>query len=381
MRSDRKSFDRETLLVKFDGMKLPRIALVASLTSTLAIPSVLAQETATTDPVGFVTVGITAGTGTTKRNTLFSVPLLETESIQGQVAGTITGVTANTISNSNAGWADGALSQPETPFLIQITSGAAEGRMFLISSSANTGGAILGAANTPTTVTVSSLDAAQVDLTSLGIVTGTDTYKIYACDTLSSFFGTPETTGIQGGTSAANADTVIVVLNGSASTYFYNTGVTPSRWSRVAFGSPSAANVALLPYYGVQYARLAATPLSLVVTGGVPTEGRKVSVKNSGPTLLSQYWPADSTLQSLALNSIPGWLSGPNASSADTVVLTSGGSASTYFYDGTNWRRVAFGSPLADNTVIGVGTTVQIVRKGTAAGYGTLAQTPPYTLN
>jgi hypothetical protein len=362
-------------------MNLLRISLIASLASAVALPSSMAEATATTDPVGFVTVGITAGTGSTKRNTLFSVPLLETESIQGQAAGVITGVTANTISNSNAGWTAGALSLPETPFLIQITSGAAEGRMFLISSSANTGGAISGTANTGTTVTISSLDAAQVDLTALGIVAGTDTYKIYACDTLSSFFGTPASTGIQGGTSASNADTVTVVLNGSSSTYFYNTGVTPPRWSRVAFGSPSAANVALVPYYGVQYARLAASPLSLVVTGGVPTESRKVSVKTSGPTLLSQYWPADSTLQSLALNTLPGWLSGPNASSADTVVLTSVGSANTYFYDGTNWRRVAFGSPLANTTVIGIGTTVQIIRKGTAAGYGTLSQNPPYTLN
>lgn len=361
-------------------MNFLRFSLIASLASTFALPSATAQ-TATTDPVGFVTVGITAGTGTAKRNTLFSVPLLETEAIQGQVSGVITGVSSNTITNTNAGWVAGALSQPSTPYLIQITSGAAEGRMFLISSSANTGGAIAGAANTSTTVTVSSLDSAQVNLTSLGIVNGTDTYKIYACDTLSSFFGTPASTGIQGGTSASNADTVVVVLNGSSSTYFYNTGVTPARWSRVAFNSPSAENVALLPFYGVQYSRLAASPLTFVVTGGVPTEGRKVSVKNSGPTLLSQYWPADSTLQSLGLNTLPGWLSGNNANSADTVVLTSGGSASTFFFDGTNWRRVGFNNPVANNTAIGIGTTVQIFRRGTAAGYGTLSQNPPYTLN
>ena len=364
-------------------MNLFRFSLSILLVTLLAAPVALAQEpaTATTDPVGFVTVGVAAGTGTTKRNTLFSLPLLETEAIQGQVAGTITGVTANTIVNSNAGWGAGALSNPETPYLIQITSGEAEGRMFLISSSANTGGAINGTANTGTTVTVSSLDAAQVDLTNLGIVAGSDTYKIFACDTLSSFFGTPDTTGIKGGSSAATADTVVVVLNGSASTYFFNTAASPPRWSRVGFNSPAAANVPLLPYYGVQYARLADTPLSFVVTGGVPTGVRKVSVKSSGLTLLSQYWPADSTISSLGLNTLAGWLSGANAASADTVVLISNGSASTYFYDGTNWRRVGFNNPIANTTVIGVGTTVQIVRKGAAAGYDTLTQSPPYTLN
>ena len=357
-------------------MNVLRFSLIASLATSFALPSVNAQ-TATTDPVGFVTVGITAGTGTAKRNTLFSVPLMETESIAGQVAGTITGVTSNTISNSNAGWTAGALSQPATPYLIQITSGAAEGRLFLISSSANTGGAVAGTANTATTVTVSSVDVAQADLTSLGIVVGTDTYKIYACDTLSSFFGTPASTGIQGGTSAANADTVVVVVNGSASTYFYST--TASRWARVFTGSPDASNVPLLPYYGVQYARLAASPLSFVVTGGVPTEPRKVAVKNSGTTLVSQFWPSDSTLLSSGLSSVV--TAGASAAVADTVVLTSGGSASTYFYNGTNWRRVFTGSPLADSTPIPVGTTVQVVRKGSAAGFTVLSQSVPYSLN
>ncbi len=359
-------------------MKLPRIAFAALLTTTFALPSVFAQETATTDPVGFVTVGVTAGTGAAKKNTLFSLPLLETESIDGQVAGTITEVTANTISNSNANWTAGALSNPATPYLIQITSGAAEGRMFLISSSANTGGAIAGAPNTATTVTVSSLDASQVDLTSLGIVTGTDTYKIYACDTLSSFFGTPASSGVQGGSSAANADTIIAVVNGSSSTYFYST--TNNRWSRVALGSPDSSNVPLLPYYGIQYGRLANTPLSFVVTGSVPTIDRQVSIKNSGPTLLAQYWPADSTLGSLGLQNLPGWQTGSSASAADTVVLTSAGSANTYFYNGTNWKRVALGSPNADDTVIPLGTTISIIKKGSAAGYSTLAQQTPYSL-
>lgn len=344
----------------------------------IAVPTASAQETATTDPVGFVTVGITAGTGTAKRNTLFSLPLLETETITGQVAGTITGVTANAISNSNAGWTSGALSEPASPYLIQITSGAAEGRMFLISSSAATGGAIAGAANTATQVTISSLDTAQVDLTTLGIVVGTDTYKIFACDTLSSFFGTPASTGVQGGTSSANADTIIAVVNGSSSTYFYST--TNIRWSRVALGSPDASNVPLLPYYGIQYARIAATPLSFVVTGAVPTEQRKVAIKNSGPTMLAQYWPADSTLGSLGLQSLVGWQSGSSASVADTVVLASAGSANTYFYNGTNWKRVALGSPDADTTPIPLGTTVFIIKRGTASGYTTLTQQTPYSL-
>jgi hypothetical protein len=356
-------------------MNLLRISLIASVASAVALPVSMAQTTATTDPVGFVTISAAAGTGTSKKNTLFSVPLMETESITGQVAGTITGVTSNSISNSNAGWAPGLLSDPATPYLIQITSGAAEGRLFLIASSAATAGASAGTANTATTVTVSPIDAAQVDLTSLGIAVGSDTYKIYSCGTLSSVF--PPASGIQGGTSAANADTVVLVVNGASTTYFYRT-TPPARWTRVFAGSPDASNVPLLPYYGMQYQRIANTPLSATVTGEVPVKPRKVAVKNSGITLISQFWPADSTLLSSGLSSVV--TPGASASVADTVILTSGGSASTYWYNGTNWRRVFAGSPISDSTPIPIGTTVQISRKGTATGYTTLSQPVPYSL-
>ncbi len=357
-------------------MNITRFSLAAALASSVLLTGANGQTTATTDPVGFVTVGIAAGLGTAKKNTLFSVPLMETEEITGQVAGTITGVTASTISNSSAGWTAGALSQPATPFLIQITSGAAEGRLFLISSSANTGGAIAGTANTGTTVTVSSIDTTQVNLTTLGIVAGTDTYKIFACDTLSSFFGTPATSNVQGGTAAASADTIVAVSNGVPSTYFYNT--TSVKWVKVAFGSPDASNVALLPYYGVQYSRLANTALSFVVTGQVPTQQREVAVKNFGTTVVSQFWPTDTTLGTSGLSSVV--TAGATATLADTVLLTANGVVSTYFYNGTNWKKVAFGTPTADTTVLAIGTSMQIVRKGSASGYTTLSQAVPYNL-
>jgi hypothetical protein len=356
-------------------MKLPAKLALASLAAiALAVPA--SAQNATTDPVGFVTVNITAGTGTTKRNTFYSPPLLEAASITGQSSGIITAVSSNSITNSNAGWSPGELSNPATPYLIIITSGAADGRMFLISSSANTGGAISGVANTATSVTVSSIDTTQVNLTSLGIAAGTDTYKILACDTLSSLFGTPGATGILGGTSVANSDVVTMVVNGQATNYFYKTDAVPPRWTRQ---SPAidASNVAILPYYGLSYARLAATPLSFTVTGGVPTDPRQTSVKNSGNTIVSQFWPVDSTLATSGLSSVV--TAGGNVSVADVVTLTSNGSATNYFYNGTEWRRQ---SPniAANSTPIAVGTSVRISRKGSASGYSTLSQVVPYNL-
>jgi hypothetical protein len=350
-------------------MNFLRFSLIASLASAVALPVSMAQTTATTDPVGFTTVSITAGTGTAKRNTFFSLPLLETlENFSGNAAGTITGVGATTISDSSANWAAGALSQVASPYVIMITSGAAEGAMFLISSTSP---------NTSTSVTISSTDTAQVpNLANLGVASG-NTYKIFACDTLSSFFGVPSPTGISGGTSPSTADTILITVNGSASTYYYNT--TLGRWTRVAFGNPSAANTPLLPYYGLQYQRLGSTALSFVTTGNVPTISRKVQVKNSGVTLLAQYWPTSSTLSSLGLQSMPGWASG-NAQTGDNVLVTTGGSTLTYYYDGTNWRRVAFGNPISNNVEIPIGSAVQLSKKGNSPGYATLAQIRPYSL-
>lgn len=347
-------------------MKLHRLPLFTA-AAFAALAQLNAQTTVATDPVGFTTVSIAAGTGSSKKNTFFSLPLLETpDSLGGQVSGVITGVGTSTLTNSSAGWTAGGLSQAATPYVIMITSGTATGRMFLVG------------ANTTDTVTISANDITQTpNLTTLGIAAGTDTYKIYACDTLASFFGTPASSGVIGGTSVNSADTIVFNVNGALTTYYYNTSL--GRWTKSAFGNPSGANTAILPYYGMQYQRIGNTSLSFVTTGNVPTVARKVQIKNSGNTFLSQYWPANSTLSSLGLQNMPSWTSG-NATTGDNVTVTSGGASSLYYYDGTNWRKSAFGSPISNTNVIPVGSAVQITKKGSASGYTTLAQTLPYSL-
>jgi hypothetical protein len=101
----------------------------------LIVSTSLAENyTATTDTVGFVTLNITTGTGSVRKSTLISAPLLDTASINGSVTGNITGVTVTTMTCSTANWTAGALSQAAAPYLIQITSGNATGHMFLIST-------------------------------------------------------------------------------------------------------------------------------------------------------------------------------------------------------------------------------------------------------
>jgi hypothetical protein len=345
----------------------------------ILVAAVMAGNAQSTVPVGYVNVKIAAGTGTAKKVSYVSLPLLDKGfSITGKTQGTITGVTSTTITDSTAGWTAGGLSSPDTPFLIGITSGTATGRIFHIASSASTFGAVSGTPNTATAVTISSLDTGSgiTDLAAAGVAVG-DSYEIYACDTLSSALGSPATTGVRSGATVAAADSVVLVVNGTAVSYFHN----GTRWSRVALGTPDASNVPLLPNYGFAYSRLGNTEINLTAIGSVPTTARKLQIKNSGVSLLAQFFPVDSTLQSIALQNTPGWVSNATATLADKVVLVnSAGVSSTYFYNGTGWKRVALGTPAADTTAIPAGSMIFINKLGTTPGYSTLSQALPYTL-
>ena len=339
----------------------------------LALNSFVQAQTATTDPVGFVTVSAAAGNGTDRTTSVISFPLVSPETITGQVNGLITGVTANSISNSSAGWSAGALSVAATPYVIRITSGAAKGYTFLISTST---------ANTATTFTIDSEEAGQVDLSTLGIVTGAsgDSYAIYGCDTLSSALGTPATSGIQGGTSSAGtgADIVQLFVAGSWRQYYYNT--TSASWRRIGPNTISD-NVPIRPDGAVIYSRLPASALNLTVLGTVPTSNRKALVNNSGVSFLSNSWPVNLTLGTSAIQSIPGWVSSAtyNATTTDIVQMMVNGAWLKYYYTGTNWKRVG-PNTLSDSVSILTGSALIIQKAGSSIGASALAQTLPYSL-
>ena len=337
-------------------------------------------NTVTSEPVGYVTVKMSAGSGTVKRLSYVSLPLLDKQlSITGKSKGTITAVTATTISDSSAGWVAGSLSAPATPYLLAITSGSAQGHIFHIASSATTGGAVgaSASANTIDTITISSLTTGSgiSDLRTAGVAVG-DGYEIYACDTLSSALGSPSTTGIFAAALPASADTVVIVVNGTASTYWHN----GTEWKKTGAGTPSSPNVPLLPYYGFSYSRIANSELILTSMGSVPTQARKVQLKNAGLSLLSQYFPVDTTLATLALQNTAGWTKNALSPSADKIVIVSSGTASTYWHNGTDWRKTGAGSPISNTTVIPAGAMVYINKVGTTSGFSTYSQALPYTL-
>ena len=322
-----------------------------------------------TVPQGYVTLTVTAGTGTGLVPSVLAFPLQGTATASGQMAGSVTSVTSNTITNANAGWTAGQLSQAATPYLIQFTSGQAVGRTFLLSTTT---------ANTATTVALNPTDALNTDLTTLGIA-NTDTYQIIPADTLLSVLGTPATTGVLGNTSSTNCDLVDLFSAGGWTPYYYNT--TSNHWTRSTPPYGVSDNLVIRPDTGVIYNRHAASPLSFVLVGRVPSVARQAAVSNSGITALSNDWPADLTLGTSSIQTLPGWVKGSSSATADTVQafsVTTGWR--TYYYNGTDWILATGPNSVSDRVLLSAGTFVIINKHGTASGQSILLQPMPYSL-
>ncbi|MEI6279981.1 MAG: hypothetical protein WCQ16_11470, partial [Verrucomicrobiae bacterium] len=281
----------------------------------------------------------------------------------------LTSLASNSISNSAAGWTAGELSVAASPTLIRITSGSAIGRTFLVSTTANTA----------TTVTIDASDLGSTNLTSLGILTGDagDTYELLNAHTLATLFGTDSGNGILTGTNGAACDQVQLMVTGAYRTYYLSSATNPMQWKRLGPNTASS-NVVIKPETGILFSRLANSSLALTFTGTVPTIERKVAVKDSGLTNLSTGWSADATISTLGLTSIPTWTSG-TASTSDTVQFLVTGAYRTYYFNGTNWRRVG-PNTISDSVAIPAGTVYTIKQLGAAATFSTLTQTAPYSL-
>lgn len=341
---------------------------VAALSACLLFSAPLQAAETPTVPVGYVTLKAAAGTGTAKKSTSLSLPLYGTMEGDGAMKGQLTHISANALTNADADWTPGQLSQAAAPSLIKITSGAATGRTFLISTATP---------NTANTVVIDANDVAQGALNTLGIAIG-DSYELLPCDTLSSLLGTPETSGVVGGAKANSSDTVAITTNGKSDTFFYST--TLQRWTKSYPGNPDATNQPLHPDVGFTYSRIASSDLTLLLTGRVATTSRLAAVKNSGVTHLAQNWPINTTLLDTNIHQIAGWQAGESAAKADRAQLYIDGVLHTYWFDGTNWREHATSTPIADSLLIPAGTSVILTKLGTTAGYSPVSQALPYNL-
>lgn len=348
-------------------MKSRRSLLILSPLVLALMSSFGWSQEAKTVPVGVVTLNIAAGNGAVRNATVLSFPLKENPQITGKVIGTITGVSSTTLTDSSAGW--GTISSSSSPVFIRITSGAAQGRTFRVVS------------NNSTTITVASSDGASstpVNLSNLGVATGAG-YELIQGDTILSVFGQGNSNGVNAPLGNANrnfADTIQINVNNSWRLFYYD--LAQNSWINFTDEVPGNDFV-IPPDSAVIYNRLAASQLSITVLGVVPSQDRRVVVRDGQTTMISSFWPVPTTLSSLNLQSLPGWVSNVNPSLADIVQMRIGSSWFSFYHDGTQWMNYTDEIP-ANNQQVSVGTGLLIKRKATASGGSVLSQPVPYTL-
>jgi hypothetical protein len=328
---------------------------------SFATPTAFAQI-ATSRPVGYLTQTIPAG-----QTRSFSVPFDADLSTLTGSAGRLTAVGANYVENSAAAWTPGVFSAAATPYFVRLTSGTQLGRTFRIATPANTA--------TRLYLADDGLDLTTLNL-AVGLTAGTG-YEIVPGDTLATFFGTTasgDTLVVQGAGDPLSADLIQVWGGAAWLNFYYNT--TWSRWARDTdvITDPSRNDFLLRSDRGLMLTRRGTTPLTLAVIGRVlATPQRAVHTRTENAlTFLATMQTGDTTLGALALQNstrTTGWRGSANAADADTLLVWSGSTWFSFFYNSVagHWQRVGDATPDRDDYMIAAGTPVFVQRRAAAS--------------
>ena len=316
----------------------------------LRLRVVAGAASSTTIPVGRITYTLPQN-----QETPVSFPLHDTlGAIGGQPAGFITAIGASTLDNASAGWTAGQLSQSAAPYLVRLTSGAALGRSFPVG---------VGMPNTATRLT---LTTGGTDLTTAGIIAGTDTYELIPADTLATLF--PAGT-LQSGT-VTTGDT-LRLWDGVAWITFFHDG---AQWQRS--GGGGANDTLVRPDQGWMLRRRGPTK-SFVLYGQAPSTSARVQVVRGGASYVSLL-PVQQTFAEFQLHTrLTGWTSNPAAvTTGDYISIWSGSLWLNFYYDGTKWMRQGFGDASA-TVLLKPGRPILINRPAPGAP-DLLLQSKPY---
>lgn len=323
--------------------------ILASLLAAQAPLLTHAQTSTVTDPLGFVSFPVRAGTVNAPSVVLLSVPLQD----ENAQRATVVAVTDTGLQFAATSWVPDELAEPAAPTLVRILSGSRAGALYSISG------------NTEDTLTLAESIAGS------GLAAG-NVVELVAAHTLGSLFGNT----LLGGASAAVADNVIIVSGGVSLTYYYN--ADRSRWELNTDSTVSRDNVVIRPDAGFYLVRRGPA-FNLVSTGRVPITPARIPVENIGNTIITYGFPLDVTIGQLALqNAVPGWRSSTDSANADWLSLDSSGTAQAYYFTGTNWRRTVGAPTNRDAIVIKAGSPITVTRSGAISGKSEYTKAKPY---
>ncbi len=346
-------------------LRIP-IAAVAVLVGSIFTP-VQAQTTATTDPVGFITLTVTAATSGVPNYSFKGLGLTRTVAYQG-AAETATAATTTLIDN-DATWTDNQFNGASAAIThyVEITSGSAAGTTYDI---------------TATTASTKTLTLAQPLAT--GVAAGA-TFKIRQHWTIGSIFGAADESGLFGGTSAT-ADQILVYNGTAFDTYYYKTtGPGGIGWRSFASVSADKSAQVVYPDDALVVKRTQNTDVNVVLMGSVKT-GQSSYPITAGNNFVANVYASGMTLASCGIytaDSATGVLGGTSAT-ADKILIWNGSAYDTYYYKttgpgGTGWRSFASVSADASATSIPLAGSVVVVR-GSAPSFNWVIPQHPASL-
>lgn len=322
-----------------------------SLLAAAAAAGVSSADTATTPPVGYISLGSTTGVAVPANTDVrISVPLLKSAVYTGTTSTVDTGTNTITFNGTPAFAVNGYTA---TPHVILVESGAKSGLIAPVTQ------------NTANSVTVAP------GFFSLNGIVATDSISIRPAWTIASLMsGASSLTGVQ---LLSFSNTQTGTNTSSDALYFY----VGSAWEN-GDGEP-ANNEILYPGEGF-IVRTAATPINtFVVAGEVPKAKSYIAIgqaTNTRDTVFSYISPTAETLQDSGL----GFANGDILIDYNNNTTGRNKSGVPYFFVGGAWEN-ADGEPAGNFQLIG-GKSYVYRRAATAStGYATSQDTQTYIPN
>jgi hypothetical protein len=298
----------------------------------------------------------------------FGVPLLALPTLTSSAST----ITSNTIGVTDANWTPNQFVSGGVVYFAAIRTGAQAGRTLLVIG------------NTSNSLT---LDVEDTPLNNPGfaVTPAVDAFEVFQGDTLGSLFGSTAdgngflSSGLKGGTSTRNADSVQLFDGTAFITYFFNT--TVGTWVMVNGGSTSRNGLILYPDDGMLLTRRGPNG-NLTILGRVPSTRLLTKVPGGTTNVMAIRFPVNAMLGGLNFGAPGTWLAGSSSSVADTVSLWTGSKWDTYFKNLSNqWIKTSGSGADQSAVVIRAGTSIRIVKKGSATGSAAyLGQPLPYGL-